>query len=78
MPLGPGVRYRVKTTAGGKHVRLAFRRGQVIEAKNLATGATHTPDDFAADRARRRRSASSLRDSLKALRGAGAFSGASR
>ncbi len=54
MPI-PGARYRVKTTKGGKKVRLAFRDGQVVEAKNLKTGAVHTPAEFAADRARRRR-----------------------
>lgn len=40
MPLGKGVRYRVKTTASGKKVRLAFKGGSVIEAKNLETGDT--------------------------------------
>jgi len=55
MPLGPGVRYRVKTTKTGKKVRLAFKGNQVIEAKNLETGATHTPEEFAADRRKRRR-----------------------
>ena len=50
MPLGPGVRYRV-TTRGGHKIRLAFKgKGQVVEAKNLSTGATHTPSEFAADR----------------------------
>ena len=53
MPLGPGVRYRVKTTKGGKKVRLAFRKGKVIEAKNLKTGAIHTPGEFKRDRRRR-------------------------
>ena len=53
MPLGPGVRYRVKTTTGGKKVRLAFKgKGKVVEAKNLKTGATHTPQEFSADRRR--------------------------
>ena len=46
MPLGPGVRYRY--APGGK-VRLAFKNGKVIEAKNMKTGATHTPKEFAAD-----------------------------
>lgn len=55
MPLGPGVRYRV-VTQGGKKIRLAFRRkGTVVEAKNLSTGATHTPKEFAADRRKRRK-----------------------
>jgi len=52
MPL-KNVRYRVKTTSSGKKVRLAFRgKGKVVEAKNLKTGATHTPKEFAADRRR--------------------------
>lgn len=50
MPLGRGVRYRVMTTKKGKKVRLAFKNGQVIEAKNLETGETHTPAEFSADR----------------------------
>lgn len=55
MPLR-NVRYRTKTTATGKKVRLAFRgKGKVVEAKNIKTGATHTPKEFAADRARQRR-----------------------
>jgi hypothetical protein len=70
MPLGPGVRYRFKK---GTHIRLAFKGNRVIEAKNTATGATHTPDEFAADRARRRRSAKTLSASLTAMRGRGAF-----
>lgn len=49
MPLGPGVRYRV-ADRGGKKIRLAFRDNQVIEAKNLRSGATHTPTEFAKDR----------------------------
>ena len=49
MPLR-GARYRVTQTAKGP-VRLAFKgRGKVVEAKNLKTGATHTPADFAHDR----------------------------
>lgn len=52
MPLGKGVRFRVKTTKRGKRIRLAFRgKGKVVEAKNLATGATHTPAEFARDAA---------------------------
>jgi hypothetical protein len=35
MPLGPGVRYRVKTNPDGSKVRLAFRGDDVIEAKKL-------------------------------------------
>ena len=49
MPTGPG-KYRVKTTKSGKKVRLHFTPGgQVNEAKNLKTGATHTPAEFARD-----------------------------
>lgn len=56
MPLGPGVRYRVKTTKSGKKVRLAFKgKGKVIEAKNLSSGATHTPAEFQEDRRRGRK-----------------------
>lgn len=33
MPLGPGVRYRWKTTKSGKKIRLAFRGNRVIEVK---------------------------------------------
>lgn len=50
MPLPKGTRYAVKTTKSGKKVRLAWKGGEVIEAKNLKTGATHTPAEFAADR----------------------------
>lgn len=49
MPI-PGARYRVKTTPTGKKVRLAFKgKGKVVEAKNLKTGKTHTPAEFAED-----------------------------
>lgn len=68
MPI-PGARYRVKTTKTGKKVRLAFQGSKVVEAKNLKTGATHTPAEFAADRARGRR----VKSKLSALRGAGRF-----
>lgn len=59
MPLPKGTRYRV-TRRGGKRIRLAFapgapRKGATpIEAKNLETGATHTPAEMRRDRARRR------------------------
>lgn len=33
MPLGPGVRYRWKTTKSGKKVRLAFKGNTVVEVK---------------------------------------------
>jgi len=52
MPLGKGVRYRMKPLAGGGYERLAFKGKGVVEAKNMKTGATHTPAEFAADRAR--------------------------
>lgn len=54
MPL-PGAKYRVTTSKTGKKVRLAFQGGKVVEAKNLKTGATHTPEEFAADRAKRKK-----------------------
>jgi hypothetical protein len=54
MPI-KGVRYRVKTTKGGKKVRLAFKEKKVVEAKNLKTGKTHTPKEFAKDRKKRRK-----------------------
>lgn len=71
MPI-PGARYRVKTTATGKQVRLAFQGGRVVEAKNVKTGATHTPAEFAADRRSVRKRTMAQRISV--LRGAGAFS----
>jgi len=37
MPLGPGVRYRVKRQ-GGKKIRLAFRGNKVIEVAKLRKG----------------------------------------
>jgi hypothetical protein len=52
MPVGPG-KYRVMTTKTGKQVRLHFTKGGVVnEAKNLASGKTHTPAEFKADRRR--------------------------
>lgn len=55
MPVGPG-RFRVKTTSSGKKVRLHFTpAGRVNEAKNLSTGAKHTPAEFAADRKKKSR-----------------------
>ena len=55
MPLPAGTRYRV-VRRGGEKVRLAFVGGtnRVIEAKNLRSGATHTPAEFARDRLKRR------------------------
>ena len=50
MPLSGG-RYRVKTTASGKKIRLHFTNGGTVnEAKNIKTGAVHTPEEFASDR----------------------------
>ena len=51
MPL-KGVKYRVKKSKKG-NVRLAFdKNGNVVEAKNLKTGDTHTPAMFKADKKR--------------------------
>jgi len=61
MPLPKGTRFRVKTTKSGKRVRLAFKGGKVIEAKNIDSGATHTPREFRADRRRRKRKIRSRR-----------------
>ncbi len=55
MPLGKGVRFRVKTTKTGKKVRLAFKGKKVVEAKNLATGDTHTMAEFQHESMKRRR-----------------------
>lgn len=46
MPI-EGARYRHKK---GTDVRLAFKDGAAVEAKNTKTGAVHTPSEFAADR----------------------------
>lgn len=59
MPIS-GARYRVTTTKSGKKVRLAFKGKRVVEAKNLKTGAVHTPQEFARDRKRRPLSAEHL------------------
>lgn len=48
MPL-KGVTYRVTQTPKGP-VRLALKGKRVVEAKNLKTGATHTPAEFKVDR----------------------------
>jgi len=53
MPLKGNVRYRVKQTSKGP-VRLAFRDGNVVEAKNLKTGKMHTEKEFLADKAKRK------------------------
>jgi len=52
MPI-KGARYRVKTTESGKKVRLAFKDGEVVEAKGLKIGKTHTPPEFRAERKRK-------------------------
>lgn len=49
MPL-PGARYRMKPMKGGGFERLAFQGNNVVETKNMKTGATHTPQEFAADK----------------------------
>lgn len=77
MPLS-GARYRVKTTSTGKRIRLAFRGNHVVETKNLDTGAMHTPQEFAADRARARQKRGSLAGRVTALRAAGHFGAARR
>jgi len=47
-PGGGKARFRYKK---GTDMRLAFcGAGKVVEAKNTATGAVHTPEEFAADR----------------------------
>lgn len=55
MPI-KGAKYRVTTTKSGKKVRLAFKGGKVVEAKNIKTGATHTPAEFKADKKKRQTS----------------------
>lgn len=53
MPVGKG-KYRMVTTKSGKKMRLHFTpSGRVNEAKNMKTGATHTPAEFRADRKKR-------------------------
>ena len=55
MPIPGGGRYRVKTTESGKKIRLHFTTsGTVNEAKNLSTGAVHTPAEFKQDKLKRR------------------------
>ena len=50
MPVPEGARFRV-TRRGGQKIRLAIvGKKMVVEAKNLRTGATHTPAEFARDR----------------------------
>ena len=49
MPIS-NARYRMKPMQGGGFERLAFQGNDVVESKNMKTGATHTPQEFAADR----------------------------
>ena len=66
MPLPRGTRFRYKK---GTNIRLAFppgapkRGASPIEAKNMETGAVHTPEEFRADKAKRqaRRTAGQFR-----------------
>lgn len=51
MPLKGNVRYAVKKTPKG-NVRLAFRNGEVVEAKNMRSGKKHTESEFKADKKR--------------------------
>lgn len=54
MPFKSG-NYATIITKTGKKVRLHFTKsGKVNEAKNLVTGATHTPKEFAADRKKKK------------------------
>jgi len=46
-------------------VRLAFRGNKVIEAKNLSSGATHTPAEFAHDAAMRKKHKTMLARRMK-------------
>ena len=51
MPIPGGGRYRMEDG-----VRLHFTKAGVVdEAKNMQTGATHTPAEFRADRKRKKR-----------------------
>lgn len=53
MPI-KGAHYAVKTTKTGKKVRLAFdKAGEVVEAKSLESGKTHTVAEFKADKKKR-------------------------
>ncbi len=51
MPI-KGAKYRYKK---GTHMRLAFVNGKVVEAKNMLTGAMHTPAEFKADKKKGRK-----------------------
>lgn len=48
-----GGKYRTITTSGGETMRLHFTAsGKVNEAKNMKSGATHTPAEFKADKSK--------------------------
>lgn len=70
MPI-PGARYATVTTSGGKKMRYAFKGGKrgkggkMVEAKNLTSGAVHTPGEFAADAAKRKRKPGDIDRMLK-------------
>ena len=49
MPI-KGAKYRMKK---GSNVRLAFKGDEVVEAKNIKTGAVHTQEEFKADKKRK-------------------------
>jgi hypothetical protein len=54
MPVPSGGHYAMKKLKGGGYERLHFSKsGAVDEAKNMKTGATHTPAEFKADRKKR-------------------------
>lgn len=56
MPVNEDGRFRVMTTPKGKKVRLHFKRnGEVDEAKDMESGATHTAAEFKADKAKQKR-----------------------
>lgn len=57
MPL-PGARYRYKK---GTNIRLAFKGNDVVEAKNMETGATHTASEFASEAHRRHHAKKALK-----------------
>lgn len=75
MPMPSGGRYRVMKTKTGTRVRLHFGPGgRVNESLNMDSGARHTPSDFAADAAKRKkRRGSSLAQHLTSMRLSGAF-----
>lgn len=53
------------TTKSGKQIRLAWRGGQVVEAKNLKTGKVHTEAEFKRDLKRRKKRMRKLRGALR-------------